>query len=51
MSAEEHRAAETLSDALAEAYPSVAPEIEGEEGQSGEEIELEIDASDNGSRP
>jgi len=42
-----------LADALAEAFPSVAPELEGEEGgePEGDELELEIDASDNGSRP
>ena len=44
-----------LADALAEAFPSVAPELEGEEGEegeeAGEEVELDVDASDNGTRP
>jgi hypothetical protein len=39
-----------LADALAEAFPGIAPELEGEgEGEDG--VELDIDASDNGTRP
>jgi hypothetical protein len=46
-----------LADALAEAFPSVAPEPEAEPGADGEdegeddEIVLEIDAPENGTRP
>jgi hypothetical protein len=42
-----------LADALAEAFPAVAPEVEGEGGEDGdEELELEVDDSpDTGARP
>lgn len=39
-----------LADALAEAFPAVAPELEGEGDADEDEIELDIDASDNGNR-
>jgi hypothetical protein len=49
-----------LADALAEAFPGIAPELEGEgEGEDVEGVEdgedgaaeLDVDASDNGTRP
>jgi len=48
-----------LADALAEAFPSVAPELEaeaegeddGEDEDENDEIVLEVDAPDKGSRP
>ncbi len=47
-----------LADTLAEAFPSVAPEAEGEDGEDGDEDTgdeddgevVDVDASDNGSR-
>jgi hypothetical protein len=38
-----------LADALAEAFPAIAPELEGEGEDGG--AELDVDASDNGARP
>jgi hypothetical protein len=51
-----------LADALAEAFPAIAPETEGEAGEAAalaaeeaqegdDEVDLEVDASDNGRRP
>jgi len=47
-----------LADALAEAFPSVAPELEDEDEDQGEdeeegedELEIEVEAPENGKRP
>jgi hypothetical protein len=40
-----------LADALAEAFPGIAPELEGEGEADEDGVELDVDASDNGSRP
>jgi hypothetical protein len=41
-----------LADALAEAFPGIAPDLEGEgEGDGEDAVELDADASDNGTRP
>src|SRR3954451_16335809 len=40
-----------LADALAEAFPSVAPEAEDDDGEPEAEVDAAADASDNGHRP
>jgi hypothetical protein len=41
-----------LADALAEAFPGIAPDLESEgEGDGGDVVELDTDAPDNGTRP